>query len=90
MSKHEKYVRARTNLFYATLKIQHNSLRLERCFSSKCGCLRGMGLTSAFISSTTKSISHSPGARLMTYIVRFNGLLLLNASSLRGRLVNDI
>ncbi|EJB8471339.1 leu operon leader peptide [Citrobacter sp. C348] len=26
----------------------------------------------------------------MTYIVRFNGLLLLNASSLRGRLVNDI
>ncbi|WP_370612356.1 leu operon leader peptide [Citrobacter meridianamericanus] len=26
----------------------------------------------------------------MTYIVRFNGLLLLNASSLRGRLVDDI
>ncbi|MFQ0834728.1 leu operon leader peptide [Citrobacter gillenii] len=26
----------------------------------------------------------------MTYFVRFNGLLLLNASSLRGRLVNDI
>ncbi|MBJ8675645.1 MULTISPECIES: leu operon leader peptide [Citrobacter] len=26
----------------------------------------------------------------MTYIARFNGLLLLNASSLRGRLVDDI
>ncbi|MGS0637360.1 MULTISPECIES: leu operon leader peptide [unclassified Citrobacter] len=49
-----------------------------------------MGLTSDLISSTTKSISHSPGARLMTYIARFNGLLLLNASSLRGRLVDDI
>ncbi|MFS6813756.1 leu operon leader peptide [Citrobacter meridianamericanus] len=49
-----------------------------------------MGLTSDLISSTTKSISHSLGARLMTYIARFNGLLLLNASSLRGRLVDDI
>ncbi|HHJ4329015.1 leu operon leader peptide [Citrobacter freundii] len=26
----------------------------------------------------------------MTYIARFNGLLLLNVSSLRGRLVDDI
>ncbi|EGT0661211.1 leu operon leader peptide [Citrobacter werkmanii] len=26
----------------------------------------------------------------MTYIARFNGLLLLNASLLRGRLVDDI
>ncbi|HEF0062123.1 MULTISPECIES: leu operon leader peptide [Citrobacter] len=26
----------------------------------------------------------------MTYIARFNGLLLLNALSLRGRLVDDI
>ncbi|WP_422678884.1 leu operon leader peptide [Citrobacter cronae] len=26
----------------------------------------------------------------MTYIARFNGLLILNASSLRGRLVDDI
>ncbi|WP_410053821.1 leu operon leader peptide [Citrobacter sp.] len=26
----------------------------------------------------------------MTYIARINGLLLLNASSLRGRLVDDI
>ncbi|AXM03758.1 MULTISPECIES: leu operon leader peptide [Escherichia] len=26
----------------------------------------------------------------MTHIVRFNGLLLLNASSLRGRLVSGI
>ncbi|WP_409365258.1 leu operon leader peptide [Citrobacter portucalensis] len=26
----------------------------------------------------------------MAYIARFNGLLLLNASSLRGRLVDDI
>ncbi|EPC6091171.1 TPA: leu operon leader peptide [Citrobacter freundii] len=26
----------------------------------------------------------------MTYIARFNGLLLLNASSLRGGLVDDI
>ncbi|EGT0666863.1 leu operon leader peptide [Citrobacter werkmanii] len=26
----------------------------------------------------------------MTYIARFNSLLLLNASSLRGRLVDDI
>ncbi|HFZ8995021.1 TPA: leu operon leader peptide [Citrobacter freundii] len=26
----------------------------------------------------------------MSHIVRFNGLLLLNASSLRGRLVSDI
>ncbi|WP_370628587.1 leu operon leader peptide [Citrobacter portucalensis] len=26
----------------------------------------------------------------MTYIARFNGLLLLNASSLRGRLEDDI
>ncbi|MEG1601237.1 MAG: leu operon leader peptide [Citrobacter sp.] len=90
MSKHEKYVRPCTDLFSTTLKIQHNSLRLRRVFSSECGCLSGAGLTSAFISSTTKSISHSPGARLMTYIARFNGLLLLNASSLRGRLVNDI
>ncbi|HDX4712284.1 TPA: leu operon leader peptide, partial [Escherichia coli] len=42
------------------------------------------GLTSVFVSSNSKSISHSSGADLMTHIVRFIGLLLLNASSLRG------
>ncbi|MFS4222423.1 leu operon leader peptide [Escherichia coli] len=37
------------------------------------------GLTSVFVSSNSKSISHSSGADLMTHIVRFIGLLLLNA-----------
>ncbi|ESU78804.1 hypothetical protein WRSd3_02603 [Shigella dysenteriae WRSd3] len=47
------------------------------------------GLTSVFVSSNSKSISHSSGADLMTHIVRFIGLLL-NASSLRGRRVSGI
>ncbi|WP_307722021.1 leu operon leader peptide, partial [Escherichia coli] len=43
------------------------------------------GLTSVFVSSNSKSISHPSGADLMTHIVSFIGLLLLNAISLRGR-----
>ncbi|UGS45454.1 leu operon leader peptide [Kosakonia cowanii] len=47
------------------------------------------GLTSKCVSSTTKSISVFTGARFMIRHVRFAGLLLLNASTVRGRPVDD-
>ncbi|MEE9954618.1 leu operon leader peptide [Enterobacter quasihormaechei] len=48
------------------------------------------GLTCVSVSSTTKSITHSPGARFMIRTLRFTGLLLLNASTVRGRLAGEI
>ncbi|HBI6863564.1 TPA: leu operon leader peptide [Enterobacter cloacae] len=48
------------------------------------------GLTWIAVSSTTKSISHLPGARFMIRTLRFTGLLLLNAFTVRGRLAGEI
>ncbi|MBM6607658.1 MULTISPECIES: leu operon leader peptide [Leclercia] len=42
------------------------------------------------VSSTTKSISHLTEARFMIRSIRFTGLLLLNASIVRGRLADEI
>ncbi|EML1553237.1 TPA: leu operon leader peptide [Enterobacter hormaechei] len=47
-------------------------------------------MTCVGVSSTTKSISHSLGARFMIRTLRFTGLLLLNASTVRGRLAGEI